>query len=390
MDSCDLLIVGGGPAGSSCAWALRSSGLRVVILDKSVFPRNKICGGWVTPQVFRSLHIDPGVYGQGRTLQAIRGFRVGSLREGARDVEVLYDHTVSYGIRRGEFDEYLLRRSEAELREGTAVTGIEPAGNGGWIVNGAIRARMLVGAGGHFCPVARWMGNSNGKESPVVAQEIEFEMTPAQAAACNVKADLPELYFCGDLAGYGWCFRKNDFLNIGLGRLDQHALSRHVERFVGFLHDRNKVTFPLKEHFPGHAYLLFGHSPRRLMAEGLLLAGDSAGLSYEQSGEGIRPAVESGLLAAEVIRAARGGYSLENLRQYEVRLAERFSRKVSAIESLARRLPPSWRNLAARQMLKHESFCRNMVVDQWFLHADVPPLETVVEADEAGLRKMIA
>lgn len=387
MDSCDLLIVGGGPAGSSCAWALRSSGLRVVILDKSVFPRNKICGGWVTPQVFRSLQIDSRDYGQGRILQAIRGFCVGSLREGARDVEVVYDHTVSYGIRRCEFDEYLLRRSGAELREGTAVTRIEPADNGGWIVNGAIRARMLVGAGGHFCPVARWMGNSNGEESPVVAQEIEFEMTPGQAAACNVKADLPELYFCDDLAGYGWCFRKNDFLNIGLGRLDQHALSRHVERFVGFLHDRNKVTFPLKEHFPGHAYLLFGHSPRRLTAEGLLLAGDSAGLSYEQSGEGIRPAVESGLLAAEVIRAARGGYSRENLRQYEVRLAERFTRKVSAMESLARRLPPSWRNLAAHQMLKRASFCRNMVVDQWFLHAEVPALEI---AEQVDLRKQVA
>src|SRR5258708_25028486 len=150
MDSCDLLIVGGGPAGSSCARALRSSGLRVVILDKSVFPRNKICGGWVTPQVFRSLQIDSRDYGQGRILQAIRGFCVGSLREGARDVEVVYDHTVSYGIRRCEFDEYLLRRSGAELREGTAVTRIEPADNGAWIVTAPIPPRMLAGAAAHF------------------------------------------------------------------------------------------------------------------------------------------------------------------------------------------------------------------------------------------------
>jgi len=205
-----------------------------------------------------------------------------------------------------------------------------------------------------------------------------------------VKAELPELYFCDDLVGYGWCFRKNNFLNIGLGRLDRHELHRHVELFVRFLHDRNKVTFSLDAHFPGHAYLLFGHSPRHLTAEGVLLAGDSAGLSYEQSGEGIRPAVESGLLAAEVIRAARGTYSRANLRPYEVRLAERFSRKVSSMESLARRLPPSWRNFAAHRMLKRESFCRNMVVDHWFLHADVPPLEVPVGADEAGLRKMIA
>lgn len=390
MDSCDLLIVGGGPAGSSCAWALRSSGLRVVILDKSAFPRNKICGGWVTPQVFQSLQIDPLVYGRGRTLQPIRGFRVGSLHEGARDVDVLYDHTVSYGIRRSEFDEYLLRRSGADLREGVTVNSIVPADDCRWIVNGWMRAKMLVGAGGHFCPVARWMGNSNGKESPVVAQEIEFEMTPEQAAACNVKADLPELYFCDDLAGYGWCFRKNNFLNIGLGRLDQHALSRHVESFVRFLHDRDKVTFSLKDRFPGHAYLLYGHSPRQVTAEGALLAGDAAGLAYEQSGEGIRPAVESGLLAAEVILASLGSYRRENLKPYEVRLAARFSRKVSALESLARRLPLSLRNFAAHQMLKRESFCRSMVVDQWFLHADVPALEVTVGADELHSRKMIA
>src|SRR6187549_857500 len=51
MDSCDVLIVGGGPAGSSCAWGLRESGLDAVILDQHDFPRDKICGGWITPEV---------------------------------------------------------------------------------------------------------------------------------------------------------------------------------------------------------------------------------------------------------------------------------------------------------------------------------------------------
>ena len=49
MDACDVLIVGGGPAGSSCAWGLRSAGLDVAILDRQTFPRDKICGGWITP-----------------------------------------------------------------------------------------------------------------------------------------------------------------------------------------------------------------------------------------------------------------------------------------------------------------------------------------------------
>ena len=51
METCDVLIVGGGPAGSSCAWKLGQSGLNVVILDKARFPRHKVCAGWITPPV---------------------------------------------------------------------------------------------------------------------------------------------------------------------------------------------------------------------------------------------------------------------------------------------------------------------------------------------------
>jgi flavin-dependent dehydrogenase len=200
MDSCDVLIVGGGPAGSSCAWALRSSGLHVVILDKASFPRNKVCGGWITPWVLQALEIDAADYAPGRTMQEIRGFRVSSI--GAREVGIPYDRVVSYGIRRCEFDEYLLRRSGSEIREGAPINKIERSGKH-WIINGAIKARMLVGAGGHFCPVARHLGNNNSDE-PVVAQEIEFEMSPDQARLCSVRAELPELYFCPDLQGYGW------------------------------------------------------------------------------------------------------------------------------------------------------------------------------------------
>ena len=51
MDQCDALVGGGGPAGSSCAWALRRAGLDAVVLDRSQFPRDKVCAGWITPQI---------------------------------------------------------------------------------------------------------------------------------------------------------------------------------------------------------------------------------------------------------------------------------------------------------------------------------------------------
>jgi geranylgeranyl reductase family protein len=361
MDSCDVLIVGGGPAGSSCAWALRSSGLHVVILDKASFPRNKVCGGWITPWVLQALEIDAADYAPGRTMQEIRGFRVSSI--GAREVGIPYDRVVSYGIRRCEFDEYLLRRSGSEIREGAPINKIERSGKH-WIINGAIEARMLVGAGGHFCPVARHMGNNNSDE-PVVAQEIEFEMSPDQARLCSVRAELPELYFCPDLQGYGWCFRKGNFLNIGLGRLDQHALSKHVADFLGFLRSTGKVVFDLPGKFCGHAYLLFGYSKRKVVADSVMLIGDAAGLAFPQSGEGIRPAVESGLLAASVIKAAKGHYNIENLQDYPALLEKQFGgdRFVAAMAYV-----PDWlRNGFAHLLLKTQWFCRRVVVENWFL-----------------------
>ena len=75
MENCDVLIVGGGPAGASCAWALQRAGLDVAVLDQAQFPRDKVCAGWITPPVLTALEIDPQDYGRDRVLQPIKGFR---------------------------------------------------------------------------------------------------------------------------------------------------------------------------------------------------------------------------------------------------------------------------------------------------------------------------
>ena len=381
MRSCDVLIVGAGPAGSSCAWGLRSSGLDVVVLDKASFPREKICGGWVTPFVLQALEIDRVEYAQGRTLQPISAFRVSSMGQQQRTIR--YDLPVSYGIRRCEFDEYLMRRCGAEVRENVPIKSIERIADS-WIINGEFSARMLIGAGGHFCPVARFI-SGRVMEGPVVAQEIEFPMDEAQAASCNVSAEQPELFFCRDLQGYGWCFRKGNFLNIGLGRLDQHKLSEHVSAFAELLRDSGKIGFPLPRRFAGHAYLLHGYSPRKLISDGVLLIGDSAGLAYEQSGEGIRPAVESGLIAAQVLLSVDGDYSVARLAQYPALLQERFG-ETSRGERIAKRLPRSARNLLARMLLSNAHFCRSMVVENWFLRMNDPPLSMPLVQDAESAR----
>lgn len=369
----DVLIVGGGPAGSSVAWGLRGQGLRVAVLDKAAFPRNKVCAGWITPAVARALELDLSEYARGRILQPINGFLVGMM--GARANEIRYDQgPVSYGIRRCEFDEYLLRRCGAELWLGQSLVRMERQGDR-WLVNDVIGTRLIVGAGGHFCPVARVLGARLGQaELVVAAQEIEFEMTAAQRSACAVRADTPELYFCPDLKGYGWIFRKGDWLNVGLGREDNHRLGDHVAQFCEEMRLHGRVGFHLPRRFHGHAYLLSHHAQRPLAADGALLVGDATGLAYPQSGEGIRPAVESGLLAARTILSSAGEFSERRLNRYADVIARRFGPRTADAPVSAPPVVSGWRQALARYALSTRWFNRHVVIDRWFLHRHQPAL----------------
>jgi menaquinone-9 beta-reductase len=364
MDSCDVLIVGGGPAGSSCAWALRHSGLDVAILDKSVFPRDKVCGGWITPGALSTLEIQSNDYARHSVLQPITAFRVGSIHGPA--VETSYGRPVSYGILRRQFDDYLLRRCGARILPPMSLVNLEPSQNG-WLANDHIEARVLVGAGGHFCPVAQLTGAKAGRESAVVAQEIEFEMSAAQQAGCRVREEMPELYFCADMQGYGWCFRKGNILNIGLGRADPHRLSAHVTDFQRFLKSSHRISFDVPA-LHGHAYLLYGTSTRNVLGDGFLLVGDAAGLAAPYSGEGIRPAIESGVLAAKTIAAANGQYNRQQLESYRTHLLGRTqSRWRSWTTSIGRHVPSRHIAPLARLLLGTHWFVRDVVLKQWFL-----------------------
>jgi geranylgeranyl reductase family protein len=362
VEHCDALIVGGGPAGSSCAWQLHQHGMNVMVMDKSGFPRDKVCAGWITPAVVEVLQIDTEDYARQHVLQSILAFRTGLID--GREIETRYPKTVSYGIRRCELDNYLLQRSGAHLVLGEPLESLQRDGNQ-WIINDSISTPLVIGAGGHFCPVARHMGAKLGAAEPAIfAKEIEFEMTPAQRDACRVRGDTPELYFCPDLKGYGWCFRKGDYLNIGLGREDSHRLTEQLRNFCSFLIQRGRIPQDIPDNFHGHAYLLYGHAARDQIDDGMLLVGDAAGLAYPQSGEGIRPAVESGLMAAATIIEANGDYRRRQLQPYAGRLAARFG--TAAVSGSAE--PSSLRKFFAGILLGNRWFTRHVVLDRWFLH----------------------
>lgn len=370
-EHCDVLIVGGGPAGSSCARQLRQAGLDVLVLDKSRFPRDKVCAGWITPPVLDELGIDRTDYARERVLQPITGFRLGLI--GAAPLDTDYARIVSYGIRRCEFDHYLLQRGGARLSLGEALQSIERR-PGGWLINQRIETALLIGAGGHFCPVARYLGADVGRrELSVTAREIEFPMSAAQQRSCRVAPQRPELYFCADLKGYGWVFHKGAYLNIGLGREDPQRLAEHSAAFLDWLKATERIPADSPAVLHGHAYLLYGHSPRKLIDDGVLLIGDAAGLAYAQSGEGIRPAIESGLLAAAAVLAAAGDYSRAGLAGYQGSLVKRFGSTSAAQPPLS----TSVRNYLGTRLLRKRWFTRHVVLDRWFLHSRQTALHVI-------------
>lgn len=371
VERCDVLVVGGGPGGSSCARALRQSGLDAVVLDRERFPRHKVCAGWITPPVLEELEIDAADYRKERVMQPLRGFRVS--RVGGAEAAADRGGVVSYGIRRCEFDHYLLARSGARLRLGEPIRTLARDGDG-WRVND-LHARALVGAGGHFCPVARHLGAAPGRGEPaVVAREVEFEMTADQQARCPTRPDLPELYFAEDLRGYGWVVRKGDWLNVGVGRQDPDGFPERVEAFLDFLRAAGRIPPGTPTALRGHAYLLHDSARRPLSAPGALLVGDAAGLAYGRSGEGIRPAIESGLLAARAIAASGGAVDADARRRYERAVLARFGPRGRPGRGPSDYLPARWRGPIAGRLLAQPWFAARVVIDRWFLHRHVPAL----------------
>lgn len=364
MESCEVLIVGAGPAGSTCAQLLTKSGLSVLLLDRDEFPRDKPCAGWITPAVLETLSIDPQQYRQGRLLQEIREFRTGVMY--GNEIVTDYGKTVSYSIRRSEFDHFLLLRSATGATLGEAVTSLEQTADG-WLVNGSIRARLLIGAGGHNCPVARALGAKPGNEPAIVAMVAEFEMEEEQKANCPLQAGHTSLSFASDSKGYGWLLRKGAFLNVGMGSLDKTDLRRRTIDFCAQYKRLGILVGNPAEHFKGHSYLPYQkQGGRRIVGDRVLLIGDAAGLSFPESGEGILPAVESAFMAAQTILCALGDYRQQNLEPYSTAVATCFGSTAAGFEGLT--FPAGIKRMGAKMLLSSSWLTRRLVLDHWFLH----------------------
>ncbi|MBN1642068.1 MAG: NAD(P)/FAD-dependent oxidoreductase [Anaerolineae bacterium] len=292
MHRTEVVIVGGGPAGAACAGRLRQRGVDCLILDRRRFPRAKPCAGWITPLVLRDLDLAPADYPGGLTTFAalvisIRGltFRL---------------PTRQHAIRRCEFDDWLLRRAQVPVHHHQVRT-IDQVG-GAYVVDGAFAAKYVVGAGGTRCPVRRALfqgAEPRDAGSLVVTLEEEFPY-PHTDPHCR-------LWFLEHgLPGYAWYVPKaNGIVNVGIGGKAEPLRARGdpLKRHWGLLLDKlDRLGLVRGRAFRprGYAYYLRQDHPE-VRRDNALLVGDAVGLATLDMGEGIGPAVRSGLLAAEAI-----------------------------------------------------------------------------------------
>ena len=297
MRHVETIIVGGGPAGSTCARHLVQNGRAVLVLDKARFPRLKLCAGWITAKVMRDLAFTADDYPHPILELDIRTHFFGL----PLALKWFPTPGPDYSIRRVEFDAWLLARSGAEVVE-HEVKSVARDGDR-FVIDGAWSCRHLVGAGGTMCPVRRALfPEGRMKSRQIVTLEREFEYP--------VRGDVCHLYFFRrGLAGYAWIVPKGDgFVNIGIGgkaryfRKSGTKIHDHFRTFIEDLVRENRLdaatAADLQE--TGHPYFLYTGAGE-VKRDNCFLIGDSAGLASVDLGEGIGPAVESGLLAAQEI-----------------------------------------------------------------------------------------
>ena len=291
MRSYEVLIVGGGPAGSTAAWQLRRAGADVLVLDRERFPRVKLCAGWITPEVVRELAIDLASYPH--RLLTFPRLRI---HLGRLHVPV---PCVQYSIRRFEFDAWLLERSGAEVVQHN-VRHIS-ADADGYLIDGEYRCRHLIGAGGTRCPVYRELFRElNPRESALQIVTLEHEIPYDWS-----DADCHLWFFEQGLPGYSWYVPKErGWLNVGVGAIAERLKARgqDIRTHWGYLVANLERQLATGAQYDpgGFSYYLRGNV-EIVRRDNAFITGDAAGLASRDLGEGIGPAIRSGLRAAASI-----------------------------------------------------------------------------------------
>jgi geranylgeranyl reductase family protein len=337
-DQYDVIVVGGGPAGSVLAWSLARQGVRVAVVERASFPREKVCGDFVEPSGLRIL---AGMQCQGMFDVASRlpitstrvfiGSSVGYIGAIPYYEDKLGLPPHGYIVPRHELDTHLLDHAEAAsatVYRACAATGINrDAGHvrvgirnqGG---HSTLNSRLVVGADGAQSIVARSVG--------LARSDPRYIAISQRAYVEDVSVTMGEATICFDddiFPGYGWMFPMlGGRANVGVGILSEtcHRYGLSVPKlFAAFI-------AKLRTRHPGCARMRLVSRPlggvvhtyggiRRNHFNGGVLIGDAGSFADPMTGEGITPGMESALLASATLIQSleRGRFDAESLSQFE-------------------------------------------------------------------------
>ena len=335
-----VIVVGAGPAGAATAYHLANAGIDVLLLEKSAFPRDKVCGDGLTPRAVRQL-LGMGFDLDAPGWQKNEGLRI--IGAGHR-IELPWPDLASfpgYGMARArmDLDELLARHAEkagARLMERTAVTGpilddatgrvvgvtARPVDDRGRPIRGrdgaedSYRAPIVIACDGVSARMATALGIERRENRPMAVACRAYYRTPMHDDAWM--ESWLELWdgkpnASNKLPGYGWIFPLGDgTAHVGLGILNTSSAFQsmdykdsmrrwlaHTPEELGF-RDENLVA-PIRS-----AALPMGFNRKPHYTRGMMLVGDSGGMVNPFNGEGIDYALEAGHMAAEVAVQALG------------------------------------------------------------------------------------
>ncbi len=398
-DAADVIVVGAGPAGSTAAYHLATAGLDVLLLEKSSFPREKVCGDGLTPRAVKALITmgipideDDGwlrnkglriIGGGGRIelawpdLSSFPGY--GTIRARTDFDQLLARHAQQAGVRMlenttvtgGTFDERTGRVNGVTARAGAAssVEGAGRAANRSEDSERVFRAPLVVAADGNSSRLSISMGLHKRDDRPMgVAVRTYYKSPRHRDDYLEAWLDLWDGKQL--LPGYGWIFGMGDGTsNVGLGLLNTSDAFGHIDyrtllrRWLaampaewGFTEENR--TAPVRG-----AALPMGFNRTPHYTNGLLLVGDAGGMVNPFNGEGIAYAMESGEIAARSIVQALGrptaaGVELV-LQGYPVALKENYGGYYTLGRTFVKLIGnPSFMKFATRHGIKRPAVMR--------------------------------
>jgi len=347
----DVLVVGGGPSGASCAYWLADAGWDVAVVEKKVFPREKTCGDGLTPRAVRQLS-DMGVEEAMVGAHRYRGLR--SVAFG-RTIELEWPEvpgfpTYGYTITRHDLDELVIDRASkagATVLQGTEVTEPLEATAGGPGSLGAcagakvssktspstteVRARYVVVADGANSRFGRALGTARDRQYPQ-GMALRGYYRSERSDDDMIESHLDIRDADGDVVpGYGWVFPLGDGrVNVGVGLLSTEQrwkglnTSRLMDAFVAQAPESWGLSPASACGPPTGGRLPMGMAVGPRTGANTVVVGDAGGLINPFNGEGIAYGYETGRLAAAYLGEALSGGGSEALAAYERRLEDAY------------------------------------------------------------------